>query len=139
MLLAYRRGLLKPGYKNGFTSRLRENMLLISLSKELDAEDTYQDLIYTATVIAPHLDTKKVIGYIENKQYLLDYLKEYKLGSPVKYKNPKTNLLNTSKGLARAFQILKENGIIEKVKRRIADRERKEELEKASKVFKRRK
>lgn len=128
MLLAYRRGLLKPQLSYGITSRLRENLLLTVLDRELQAEDVYNTMLYDSVTIAPNLDPKKVIGYIEKKHQLRDYLSEYKLGSPKRYARTASNVIASSEGLRRAFQILKENGIIDKIKRRNAKWERERAL-----------
>lgn len=37
-VVAYLRGLLRPDYKNGKSSQIRENLVLTALDRELDAE-----------------------------------------------------------------------------------------------------
>ena len=128
MLLAYRRGLLKPQLRFGITSKLREDLLLSVLDKEQHAEDLYNTMLYDSVTIAPNLDPKKVLGYLEKKHQLRDYLSEYRNGSPKKYKRTASSVIASSEGLRRAFQILKENGIIDKIKRRNAKWERERAL-----------
>ena len=80
MLLAYRRGLLKPDYPNGIQSRLREKVLLDSLDIELAAERMQAQIGLVHTVCAPHYDSEKlenVISKASDKLDVLYRLKEY--------------------------------------------------------------
>lgn len=113
MLLAYRRGLLKPDYPNGLQSRIRERLMLDALDIELamDHINDYTKLIHT--VLAPHYDTGKldnVKNIIETKLELVSNLREYDIKSAVKTKSI-ANESSTTK-LAEAFTELERRGII---------------------------
>lgn len=128
MLLAYRRGLLKPYYKHGITSRLRENLLLIALGRETEAEDLYNGMMYESITLAPNIDPKKLVGYLSKKKDILEYLADFSKGSPKAYKKSSEALISSTAGLQKAFQILKERGIIDKIKRRNARWAKEQEL-----------
>lgn len=128
MLLAYRRGLLKPYYKHGITSRLRENLMLVLLGRETEAEDLYNGMMYESITLAPNIDPKKLVGYLSMKKDILEYLMDYSKGSPKPYRKTSEVLISSSAGMMKAFQILKENGIIDKIKRRNARWAKEQEL-----------
>lgn len=116
MLLAYRRGLLKPDYPNGLQSRLREKVLLDSLDIELAAERMQTQIGLVHTVCAPHYGSEKlenVISRVNDKLDVLYRLKEY----DVKYGARKSREEARSKfNLGQAFTALKERGIIKSFK-----------------------
>lgn len=61
MMLAYRRGLLKPDYPNGLQSRLREEMVLQMLNSELAADSFLHGAHILGAIAGPNVNPKKVV------------------------------------------------------------------------------
>lgn len=66
MMLAYRRGLLKPDYPHGLQSRLREDMILRMLNSELAAESFIESAHLVGEVVGPHVNPKR-LGELERE------------------------------------------------------------------------
>lgn len=73
MILAYRRGLLTPGYPNGIQSRLRERMLLQSISAELDSEYSWNSSLLAAAIWSPHIEHKTTKKFAKDLSRQLNY------------------------------------------------------------------
>ena len=112
MLLAYRRGLLKPDYPNGLQSRLREKLMLDILDMELTSDLLNKRSDVLNVLYANHLDPKRLTDAVDLMQDQVTEackLKEY----DINYSSRKRNELNSDKyNLAKAFTALKERGII---------------------------
>lgn len=112
MLLAYRRGLLKPDYPNGFQSKLREKLMLDMLDMELASDLLNKRADVVNGIYSTHIDPKKITDAVELMQEQVTEackLKEY----DINYLSRKRKELSSDKyNLAKAFTALKERGII---------------------------
>ena len=85
MILAYRRGLLKPDYPNGVQSRLREEMILQALAAELDAEFFSRVASLAASIWSPHVAHKSVRKFAKQLNAQLDHAMDRMEYSDKKY------------------------------------------------------
>lgn len=117
MLLAYRRGLLKPYYEHGRSSQAREYLVLRMLAQELDADAIEQHALLSTTAIAPHLSKPRgVTQQLELIQQQHDFIQSKREYKPYKVVSKQDTLISESERLIALFKKLKEDGTIEKVK-----------------------
>ena len=124
-VVAYLRGLLKPNYKNGISSRIRENLILEALNDELDAEAINNTLLVdiSTTNIAPKENLSGLYDAIYDKIYRIRSLKEFEKESATLKKNKKVEKVNEVKqrkhnspeDLAKLYKILLSSGMLEKI------------------------
>lgn len=73
MMLAYRRGLLKPDYPQGIRSMLRERMVLDMLEMELSADYFRNASLLAACAWAPSIDPKRAKEFASSLYRQLDH------------------------------------------------------------------
>lgn len=120
MMLAYRRGLLEPDYKYGLQSIIRENMILEMLDCEQAAEAIKLASLVRSASLAPAIRPESAVEFTESFSSQLTrsvYLSEYNKTLPVSNTSEK-KLESESGSLLKAFNLLKERGIIEEFRRR---------------------
>lgn len=118
MMLAYRRGLLEPDYKYGLQSMIREKMVMEMLDDEQTSETVKLAAILRCMAIAPAIKPESAVEFADSfKRSVLRsiYLSEY---SKVIPDLPEENVSATADNLIRAFNMLKERGIIEEFRER---------------------
>lgn len=129
MLLAYRRGLLKPYYEYGFQSRLREGMVLAMLDAEQAADELETSVTAQINVIAPQLAREKIQEYYSQCQKALSYAAMYK-----RYEQPSETateqaLASSAENLIKAFKRMKKSGIIDRFDKELEEIQNKAILE----------
>ena len=123
MMLAYRRGLLEPDYKHGVQSMIREKLIMDMLADEISAEAIKISTVLRCISLAPALKPETAIDFVDSLRpsvlrYM--YLSEYDRSAPSDENIAKEELSQSSVGLSKAFNMLKERGIIEEFKERVA-------------------
>lgn len=117
MVLAHLRGLLLPDYPHGFKSHVRENLILSALSREVDAEAFGKRAIVEAVCmssVAPeqrpklHRDALTFLQDSAQLGKLLDY-------DAIEAKRPKVENERDVKDLMKAFEILRETDVFDKM------------------------
>lgn len=120
MMLAYRRGLLEPDYKYGMQSRIREKLILDMLSKEQMAESLTFATLLRCVAIAPAIKPEAAVDYaagLKNAILKVAYLKEYSEEDPSSAADAADAVREGSVNLVKAFNMLKERGIIEEFRK----------------------
>lgn len=118
-LAAFRRGLLKPDYPNGLQSRIRENWILDLMEREIETEGHMNRMTMRETVLAPHLDRKKVFDHISRINDQLNWLKDFKLGSLKPFLTAEAKLLQSSGGLINVWQNMAKDGTLASIQERM--------------------
>lgn len=117
-MAAWRRGLLKDGYKYGMRSMIRERMVLGMVDDELTAE-TYKDsVMMTAALLSSHSAGKPMRELYDNLADRLEfsvYKKEY---SPRRFRTLTMKREEAVKNAAAMFAALRKSGIIEEFDRK---------------------
>ena len=118
-MLAYRRGLLEPDYKYGLQSRIREKIILEMLDKEQAAEALLTSIQLRCLGLAPVIRPDAAIEFVnsfEDALLKVAYFKEY--SNDVPKPDDGTNAIRrNSVNLVKAFNMLKERGIIEEFRK----------------------
>lgn len=117
MMLAYRRGLLEPDYSQGLQSRIRERMILDMLAMEQSAEALMSSLLVRCTAVAPAIAPQSAQDFAEGFLVPLTKaakLREYDLSET---EGKEEQVLSESSTMLKAFNMLKERGIIEEFKK----------------------
>ena len=86
MLLAFRRGMLPPDYPQGIQSKVREEVLLWALYREEEAKAAKEGALLAETIVAPHLDVKKVVTHSKTVLRRWNWLHKYGLYSREEYR-----------------------------------------------------
>lgn len=123
MMLAYRRGLLEPGYKYGLQSRIREKMILEMLAMEQNAAALENALLMQCTAVAPAVDPAKALDFASgffDRVTKAARLKEYDNSEVDNTAIKETEVARDSANLVKAFNMLKERGIIEEFRKAAA-------------------
>lgn len=123
MMLAYRRGLLEPDYKYGIQSMIREKLILDMLSNEIAAEAIKISTLLRSIILSPAIKPEAATDFIDTlRMPIMRYLKlsEYDPVPPTENRAAQEELSQTAEGLSKAFNMLKERGIIEEFKKRVA-------------------
>ena len=116
-MLAHLRGLLTPDYPQGFRSRVRENLVLTALAREVDAEAFGKRAIVEAvcmSAVAPqhrpklHRDALTFLQDSAQLAKLLDY-------DSIEAKRPKLENERDVQDLMQAFNILRETDVFDKM------------------------
>lgn len=117
MVLAHLRGLLHPDYRHGVRSRIREELVLRAISREVDAESFQARAIVEAvcmTAVAPayraklHQDAMQFLTDSNMLAKLLDF-------DVIERKRPKLENQRDVKELMQAFSILRETDVFHKL------------------------
>jgi len=115
MVLAHLRGLLTPDYPQGFRSRVRENLVLSALAREVDAEAFGKRAIVEAvcmSAVAPqhrpklHRDALTFLQDSAQLAKLLDF-------DSIEARRPKLENERDVRDLIKAFSILKDTNVFE--------------------------
>ena len=124
-VVAYLQGLLKPDYRNGISSRIRENLVLEALNDELDAESINNTLLVdiSSTNIVPREDLSGLYDSIYDKIYRIRSLKEFEKESAPLKKNKKVEKVatdkkvryNSAEDLVKLYNVLLDTGMLEKI------------------------
>lgn len=118
-MLAYRRGLLEPDYKYGLQSRIREKMILEMLDKEQAADALLTSATLRCLGLAPAIRPDAAIDFVNSFEDVLlkvAYYKEYSDDVP-KADDGSDAIKKESVNLVKAFNMLKERGIIEEFRK----------------------
>ena len=119
MMLAYRRGLLEPDYKYGLQSRIREKMILEMLDKEQAADALLTSVQLRCLGLAPAIRPDAAVDFVngfEDALLKVAYFKEYSNDVP-KADDGTRSVKRDSVNLVKAFNMLKERGIIEEFRK----------------------
>tara|TARA_B100000579_G_scaffold300828_1_gene250764 strand:- start:10351 stop:10770 length:420 start_codon:yes stop_codon:yes gene_type:complete len=124
-VVAYLRGLLKPDYKNGISSRIRENFILEALRDELDADAINNTLSadISAINVARQEDLSGLYDNIYAKIYKIRALREFEKQSEEikelkqkKRKKQERRIRHRSvEDFAKLYKILDESGVLEQI------------------------
>lgn len=117
MLLAYRRGLLEPDYKYGIQSRIRESMILGMMAMEQNSEAIMSAIMLRCTSLAPAIEPSKAVEFAN--AYMGSVTRAAKLreyDTSTTDASAESALRSNSVNLVKAFNMLKERGIIEEFK-----------------------
>lgn len=131
MMLAYRRGLLEPDYKFGLQSMIREKLILEMLDKEQAAEALLTAVKLSYSGLAPAVKPEAAIEFVNSYENVLRkvaYLREYRDDAQAITRAAETSLLSEARNMVKAFNMLKERGIIEEF-RKAAEKAAKESQE----------
>lgn len=130
MLHAFRRGLLKSEHTFGITSVIRESIVLDTLGMEDNSDYMWRHMMAYNTVLAPHIDPKKIQNVFNEVKSDLDYIAagyRFDKGNQV---SPEQRLLKQSTSLVELFRRLQKSGIIDefrkhadKIRQRIKERD----------------
>ena len=118
MLHAFRRGLLKPSHTFGITSFIRERITLDTFAMEDNSSYMWRSMMAYNTVVAPHLDPKKLDRPLRNVKQDLDYIAAGYRYNILEQCDPETRLLRGTTSLVKAFKKLQKSGIIDAFKKR---------------------
>lgn len=116
MMLAYRRGLLEPDYKYGIQSMAREKLILEMLAMEQAAEASFRSLTLQCTAVAPAIRpgaASEFASGFKNPLARITNFAEYNPFQPDEGRFVKAESTN----LVKAFNMLKERGIIEEFRK----------------------
>jgi len=117
MVLAHLRGLLKPDYQHGLRSRIRENVVLIALAREVDAESLGRRAVMEASCMSAvnpasrvklHRDAMSLLNDSCQMAKLLDY-------DAIEAKRPKLENERDVQDLMKAFEILRQTDVFDKM------------------------
>lgn len=125
MILAYRHGLLKPDYKYGIQSQIRERLVLSMMNAEVVADEISEARNVMYTAVAPALDPKKLSDVQEdiiNSCKRSSGLREYNIHQSRDDQRKRAILLQSSRGMVQAFMELQRRGIIKKIEDRLKER-----------------
>ena len=121
MLQAFRRGLLKSTHTFGTTSFIREHIVLDTLGMEDNSDYVWRHMMAYNTVLAPHLDPKKLDRPLLNVKNNLAYVAAGYRYNALEQCDPEKRLINSSTSLVKAFKMLQKSGIIDAFKKRIKE------------------
>ncbi len=117
MVLAHLRGLLQPAYPHGVRSRIREELVLRGISREVDADSfktrAIVEAVCMSAVAAPyraklHRDAMQFLTDANMLAKLLDF-------DIIERKRPKLENQRDVKELLAAFDILRETDVFHKM------------------------
>ena len=112
MLLAYRRGLLLPYYEYGIQSRVREDLILQILEKELEMEGYKLIHEVNVAVAAPNLSKDSFSRFnLYNKNEIEQILDRMEYGNRL-FVSAEEQLIKESDSIIKLFKELKESGRI---------------------------
>lgn len=119
MMLAYRRGLLEPDYKYGLQSMARERLILEMLDMEQAAEMYLQSITLQCAAIAPAVRPSSASEFFKGFRGPLKRITQLSEYNPF----PPDDSISVKEGsinLVKAFNMLKERGIIEEFRKAAA-------------------
>lgn len=116
MLLAFRRGMLPPDYPHGTQSKVREELLLWALLREEEAKVSKESELLAETIIAPHLNPKRVVEHSKSALRRWNWLHKYGLYSREAYKTAKEQLMEDSADMAKVWHEAEKSGRIAQLK-----------------------
>lgn len=131
MMLAYRRGLLEPDYKFGLQSMIREKLILEMLDKEQAADALLMSVQLSCSGLAPSVKPEAAIEFVngyENTLRKVAYFREYRDDVKSVERTAEDSLRTEAANMVKAFNMLKERGIIEEF-RKAAERAAEESQE----------
>jgi hypothetical protein len=112
MLVAYLRGLLKPDYKQGIRSIIRENFILQALARELDANEMIMRLKHEGSFIPllTHDNANKLLKHQDKMLSLAFNNYRHKVEKSGKHN---VDIYSVNK-LVEMYAALKEQGLVGK-------------------------
>lgn len=103
-MLAFRRGLLKPDYKHGLQSRVREELVLNMLSAEQEADLIEKQTMFTAVTSAPHIAPDYVTKRVAAVNSIAHYTVSKREYSPMKYETEEDKLRKRGNFMIKAWK-----------------------------------
>lgn len=115
MVLAHLRGLLEPDYKNGVRSRIREELVLRAIAREVDAGSFESRAIIEAVCMSAVAPPYRAKLHQDAMQFLTDSNQLFKMldYESIEAKRPKLENQRDVQELIAAFNILRETSFFQ--------------------------
>jgi hypothetical protein len=104
--------MLPPDYPQGIQSKVREEVLLWALYREEEAKAAKEGTLLAETIVAPHLDVKKVIPHSKTVLRRWNWLHKYGLYSREEYRTAEEQLREDSADMVKVWNEAEKSGRI---------------------------